>query len=118
MKGGNCPQLHPLNPPLIKDMSVRTLLATKVATDYAMMFLQGGSSIVKVPGEEPQARAYFFGLLVWPEGYSFLSILAWSRVYVLEILVKERSNFGNFCVETQNFGDFGPEKAKNVAVLT
>ena len=31
---------------------------------------------------------------------------------VLVILVKEKSNVGNSCVETQNFGDFGLEKAK------
>ena len=27
-------------------------------------------------------------------------------------LVKERSNFANFCIEIQNFDDFGPEGAK------
>ena len=27
-------------------------------------------------------------------------------------LVKEKSNFCNSCIDTQNFGDFGSEKAK------
>ena len=30
----------------------------------------------------------------------------------MAILVKEKSNFGNSCIDTQHFGDFGPEKAK------
>ena len=31
---------------------------------------------------------------------------------MLAILVKEKSNFGNSCTETQHFGDFGLEKVK------
>ena len=38
--------------------------------------------------------------------------LLWARVCFLAILVKEKSNFGYSCIETQNFGDFGLEKAK------
>ena len=35
-----------------------------------------------------------------------------ARLYIFTILVKERSNFGDLCLETTNFGDFGLEKGK------
>ena len=44
----------------------------------------GGSSIFKVSGDVPLAKVYFYGLPVW------------LTVYVLAILVIEKSNFGNF----------------------
>ena len=46
---------------------------------------EGGSSIVKVPGEGPPIRVYFFGLLVWP------------RVYFLAILVEFSLGKGMLC---------------------
>ena len=67
----------------------------------------GGSSIVKVSGDVPPARVYFLIFLVWPSAH-FLAILVWTRVSFLAILVK-MSNFRYFCIEIQNFGDFGLE---------
>ena len=81
----------------------------------------GGSSIIKVPGDVPPARVCFLkpsslakGILlvhlVQPRVY-FLPIFAhlvWARVHFLAILVKEMSDFGNFCKETQFFSKFGP----------
>ena len=74
----------------------------------------GGSSIVKVPGDVPPARVYFFKLsslakcILLP----ILVHLVWARVCFLTISVKEMSNFGNSCKETQLFSNFGPENAK------
>ena len=65
------------------------------------------SSIVKVPGNVPPARKYFFGLLVWPRVFFSLG-----KGMLLAILVNEKSNFGYSCIETQNFYDFGLKKAK------
>ena len=48
----------------------------------------GGSSIVKVPGDVPPARVYFFGLLVLPRVY-FLTIL-------VELSLGKGMLFGNF----------------------
>ena len=52
-------------------------------------FIHGeGSSIVKLPGDVPPARVYFFGLLVWPRVY-FLAIL-------VELSLGKGMLFGNF----------------------
>ena len=48
----------------------------------------GGSSIIKVPGDAPPTRVYFFGLLVWPRVY-FLAIL-------VELSLGKGMLFGNF----------------------
>ena len=54
----------------------------------------GGSSIVKVPGDVPPTRVYFFGLLVYP------------RVYFLAILVEFNLSKGILC------GNFGQSTVK------
>ena len=48
----------------------------------------GGSSIVKVPGDVPPTRVYFFGLLVLPSVY-FSAIL-------VELSLGKGMLFGNF----------------------
>ena len=63
-------------------------------------------SVVKVPRDMSPARVYFFALLIC------------ASVCTLAILVKEMSNFGNSCIETEYFGDFGLEKAKNWQLLS
>ena len=40
-------------------------------------------------------------------------MLVWARVCFLAILVKDWSNLGNWCLETQNFDNFVLEMAKN-----
>ena len=77
----------------------------------------GGSSIVKVPGDVPPVRVCFSNVLVQPRVY-FLPIfvhLVWARVCFLAILVKEISNFGNSCKETQIFFKFWSLESKNLA---
>ena len=54
----------------------------------------GGSSIVKVPGDVPPTRVYFFGLLVKP------------RVYFLAIFVEFSLGKGMLC------GNFGQNTVK------
>ena len=91
----------------------------------------GGSSIVKVPGDVPPARVCFFKPSSLAKGILFANFspfslvkgillpifahLVWARVYVLEILVKEMSNFGNSCKETQFFSKFWSLECKNLA---
>ena len=65
----------------------------------------------------PPTRVYFLGLLVWSRVYfwQFLSRQGYAGVRFFEaraIMVKEKSNCGNSCIKTYNFGNFGPEKAK------
>ena len=60
------------------------------------VFLQGYSFLDFLPGQ----------------GCTVLAISAWARVSFLTILIKERSNFGNSCIEAQYVGDFGIEKEK------
>ena len=65
----------------------------------------GGSSIVKVPGDVPPARVYFFGLLVQPRVY-FLAILvelSLGKGMLFGNFVKEMSKFGNFCKKNVTF---------------
>ena len=55
--------------------------------------------------------------LVQPRAY-FLPIFAhlvWARIYFLAILVKEMSNFGNSCKETNIFFKFWSLECKNLA---
>ena len=65
----------------------------------------------KISCDRPVTWLCFFGLLVWQRVYFFAS-LGRARVRFLAILVKEKSNFVNSCVEAQNCGDFGLEKPK------
>ena len=84
----------------------------------------GGSSIVKVPGDVPPARVCFFKPSNLAKGILFANFSPFSlakgilfanfhpfslgKGYFLPILVKEMSNFGNSCKETQIFSNFGP----------
>ena len=79
----------------------------------------GGSSIVKVPGDVPPARVYFFKLSSLAKGIllPILVHLVWARVCFLAISVKEMSNFANSCEETQIFSNIGPENGKIWQVL-
>ena len=79
----------------------------------------GGVSIVKVPEDMPPARVYFLKLSSLAKGI-FLPILVhlvWARVYLLAISVKEMSNFGNSCQETQIFFKFWSRECKNLATF-
>ena len=61
----------------------------------------GGSSTLKVPGDVPPARVYFFGLLVW------------LLVYFLEILVESRQGYAFWQFWSSNFGTVIPGKKAN-----
>ena len=91
----------------------------------------GGSSIVKVPGDVPPTRECFFKPSSLAKGILFANFspfsrprvyflpifahLVWARVCFLAILVKEMSNFGNSCKETQIFFKFWFIECKNLA---
>ena len=78
---------------------------------------RGGSSIEKVPGDVPPARVCFFKPSSLAKGIllPIFAHLVWARVYFLAILVKEMSNFGNSCKETQIFFKFWSLECKNLA---
>ena len=83
------------------------------------MKVDGGSSIVKVPGDVPPGRVYFFKLSRLAKGILFanFSHLNWARVRqfrskkcqtlvtpakkptFFQILVKRMQKFGKFCLE-------------------
>ena len=91
----------------------------------------GGSSIVKVPGDVPPARVCFFkpsslakGILSanfssfsLAKGLLFANFRPFSlgKGIFLAILVKELSNFGNSCKESQIFFKFLSLECKNLA---
>ena len=67
--------------------------------------------------------------MCWQQGYILfwtaslakgilLGNLSAARVCFLAIFVKEKSNFGNSCIETQNSGDLGLQRAKNWQFLS
>ena len=94
----------------------------------------GGSSIAKVPGDVPPARVYFFKLSSLAKGirFSYFSPFSLAKVCFLAILidfglgkvcflaisVKEMSNFGNSCKETQIFSNFWSRECKTLQVLS
>ena len=72
----------------------------------------GGSSIVKVPGDVPPARVYFFKLSSLAKGIYFFAAFSpvslgkesgQGKGMLLQIYVKEMSNFVNSCKEKQSF---------------
>ena len=86
--------------------------------------------MVKVPGDVPPARVYFFKLPSLAKGIRFanfspfrarvcfLAILVdfgLGKVCFLAISVKEKSKFGNSCKETQIFSNFWSRESKNLA---
>ena len=71
------------------------------------------SSIVKVLGDVPPARAHFFRLLVSRARVYIFAMLVRARACFLALLVKNRSNFPNWCPQTQTFDDCVLEKVKN-----
>ena len=67
--------------------------------------------IVKVRRDMPPKTVCLFAFLFSPRVY-FFGNFSGDKGAFLAILVKERSSFGNSCVETQTFDDFGLVKAK------
>ena len=63
---------------------------------------------MKVPGDVPPARVCFFKPSSLAKDILFANFCPFSlaKVYVLAMLVKEMSNFGNSCKETQIFFKF------------
>ena len=97
-----------------------------------MLYSRGGGGFFHSNGTDvPPARVCFFKLSSLAKGILFANFspfslakgilfpifahLVWARVYFLAILVKEMSNFGNSCKETQIVFKFWSIECKNLA---
>ena len=81
---------------------------------------EGGSSIVKVPGDVPPGRVYLFKLSSPAKGILFANFSPFSlgKGMLFGNLGKRNVRLGNSCKETQIFSNFGQGNAKIWQVLS